>query len=40
LVFLNQGYEVISKERLTQGRLKKSFLDPYKKVVWYVYSRE
>jgi len=38
LAFLNQGYEVISKERVTQGRLKMSFLDPYKKVVWYVYS--
>jgi len=38
LIFLNQGYKIISEERLNQGRLNKSFLDPYKKVTWYVYS--
>ncbi len=38
LIFLNQGYKIISEERLNQVRLNKSFLDPYKKVIWYVYS--
>jgi 4-amino-4-deoxy-L-arabinose transferase-like glycosyltransferase len=36
---LNQGYNIISEEKIPQGILKKNFVDPYKHTVWYVFSQ-
>ncbi|QER41457.1 hypothetical protein F1847_01385 [Thermodesulfobacterium sp. TA1] len=39
LTLLNQGYNILSEEKLPQGRLKKNFVDPYQKTVWYIFSQ-